>query len=56
MSWSQFRTRWGVVYVVRTFSPKQARTTRLLDGTPAEMAAALVGELTRAKVLGQGGA
>ncbi len=47
--------------VVKTFSPKSGRQTEMLEGTPAEMAAALVERLGAAKVIavtiaGRGGA
>jgi electron transfer flavoprotein beta subunit len=45
----------SLTHVVKTFSPKQARATEMLEGTPAEMAAELVARLTEAKVLAKGG-
>ncbi len=41
--------------VVETFSPKSARETEFLEGSPAEMAAALLGRLKAAKLLHKGG-
>lgn len=45
----------SLTHVVKTFSPKQSRSTEMLEGTPAEMAAHLVARLTEAKVLTRGG-
>jgi electron transfer flavoprotein beta subunit len=45
----------SLTHVLKTFSPKQGRTTERLAGSPAEMAAALVARLTAARVLTRGG-
>lgn len=45
----------SLTQVVKTFSPKQKRETRMLEGTPAEMAGELIGGLVEAKVISREG-